>query len=93
MEYNMDEGLMLESDIPAVIDTAISDEDMSIRLRGSIIRATAGGTTKFYAVPATGAVYDTKASTGARLQVIDKWGQAAKQKRLADLDAVVPSLS
>ena len=51
-----------------------------------------GDATKFFAVPAAGAVYDTKTPAGARLHVIDKWGQAAKPKRLADLGRIESAL-
>ena len=90
-EY-VDEGLMPESNITAVIDKTISDEDMCIQLRGSIIRTTAGDATKFYAVPAAGPVYETKTAAGPRLQVIDKWGQAAKHKRLVDFGRIESAL-
>ena len=47
-------GRIPRQDVPAVIDNNKSDVENSTALRGSIIRVSKDGSTKFYAVPAVG---------------------------------------
>ena len=77
---------MPERNLPTVIDPALDDEGMSAKLRGSFLRVTsASAGTVVYAVPAQGTVFQRD---GGKIQVIAKWGEAAKAKTMVSLGTV-----
>ena len=86
----VDAKLMPQQNRPAVIDAALSDEDMNAKLRGSIVRTVTGTTAAYWVVPGAGSVFTSGSS--AKLNVSDNWTTAAKMKKMdtfGTIDAVV----
>ena len=72
----VDAKLMPQQNRPAVIDAALSDEDMNAKLHGSIVRTVTGTTAAYWVVPGAGSVFTSGSS--AKLNVSDNWTTAAK---------------
>ena len=76
---------MPAASIPATIDKDQSDDQNGKRLQGSILRvAQPQGGPKYFAVAVLGQAFKMTAQ-GPKLSLIDKWGEAAKEKKLSDL--------
>ena len=75
------------ADMPAVIDSDSDDKANAAVLYGSIVRASKGGATTMYAVPATGDVFST-ANAVTKISLISKWGEAAKWHKLEAIGTV-----
>ena len=69
--------------IPTVIDTSLSDVELSAKLRNSVLRTTVSGAVKFYFVHGDGLVYKSTGSGQPKMSVSDKWGGPGRASALA----------
>ena len=80
-------GRIPAQNMPKVIDNGMSDVDIGTMLHGSIIWVTKNNTSHLFAVPAVGEVYKTTGGV-TKMQLIAKWGEAAKLYTVGNLGTV-----